>query len=212
MRIVSVRHEKWMLVGLVIGSALLSCGFWGKSKKDIDVKGVHSIAVTPFTYTKFKNFSSLTGEIVPATMYEVFDDKLSWECIALDRVTAAMKEMGVDAGGALTEQQARNLGKTLGADLVIYGSLPVYDEHESSRDIPLTAGRMMTENIRELRVEFDFSIVRCAQEETPALHLLMDELERDTAKDPMMPDPPEQQLRHATRRMTKDLIKRFITE
>ncbi|MCD4653452.1 hypothetical protein K8T06_05915 [bacterium] len=119
--------------------------------------------------------------------------------------------MGIKPTKMLTKAQATDLGKKLEVDLVIYGSLPVYDEHEGTREIQESRGGGFTENIREITVEYDFYLIRIS-DGTLIKNIKKSAKERDTAKDPMMPAPPDKQLRRATRSMTKKLVKQFIKE
>lgn len=196
---------------MVVCIALLCCGFWGSTKKDIDVKGITSVAVAPFEYAKFKYFSEKSGDIVAENMMEILRDKAEWTCPDLDAVKVAMEELKLSPKELLTEAQAKSLGEKLGVDLVIYGSLPIYDEHEGAREILESNGGSFTENVRDLHVEYSIKFLKVS-DGSLITTVSMERKERDTAKDPMMPDPPEQQLKHATRSMTKKLVKRFITE
>ena len=91
-------------------AGLFCCGFWGSTKKDIDVKGIKSVAIVPFQYAVFKNFSEEAGEIVAENMNEIFADKCEWICTPVDQVKAAMKELKIGPKDPITEAKAKKLG------------------------------------------------------------------------------------------------------
>ncbi|HPQ41708.1 MAG TPA: hypothetical protein PLV45_15160 [bacterium] len=203
---------KSVSTAVILGiAAVMCCGFWGSTEKDIDVKGIVSAAVVPFDYAKFKYFSENSGDIVAENMAEILRDKTKWTCPDLDAVKAAMAALDIPVKELMSEAQAKALGEKLGVDLVIFGDLPVYDEHEGSREILESNGGGFTENVRDLHVEYKIRFLRVS-DGTLITTVSMERKERDTAKDPMQPDPPDQQLRHATRSMAKKLVKRFMTE
>lgn len=204
----SFDRPKISLCVVLLIAGLFCCGFWGSTKKDIDVKGIKSVAVVPFKYTKFKNSADTGGEIVAENMNEIFTDRCEWNCKSVEEVKTAMKELRIRE--PLTQEKAAKLGERLGVDMVIFGSMPIYDERETSREVHETGGGF-TENVRELKVEYNMFLMRIS-DGSLIMNIKMERKERDTAKDPMMPDPPEAQLKHATRRMAKKLVKRFIRE
>ncbi|MCD4653451.1 hypothetical protein K8T06_05910 [bacterium] len=76
------------LIILLIG--LFCSGFFGKKKKDIDVKGIHSVAVVPFYFTRFKYFSENSGDIVSENMSEILNTKCKWETPTQEIIKAAI--------------------------------------------------------------------------------------------------------------------------
>lgn len=213
-------HKTVLCVALAVVFLTLS-GFWGKTKKDIDVKGVKKVAVAPFEYARFKHFSEKAGEIVPKTMSKVFAKKCKWTMLELDAVQGGMKELKISEKKTMTQAQAKALGEHLDVDLVIFGNLPTYDESETSREIQESAGQAFVENdaegtffienMRELRVEYTVFFLTVSDGEI-VFNEVLEAKERDTAKDPMMPDPPDVQLKHATTTIAKKLAKRCILD
>ena len=207
----SFYQSRLIVCALLIVAGMFCCGFWGSTKKDIDVKGIKSVAIVPFQYAHFKDFSEKAGDIVAENMNDIFADKCEWTCTPVDQVKAAMKELKIKPKNPMTEANAKAIGDKLGVDMVIYGNLPVYDEREDQRDIQESGGGGFTENIRELKVEYDMFLLKVS-DGSLIINVQMDRKERDTAKHPMQPDPPENQMKNATRRMAKKLAKRFIME
>jgi len=208
----SITKSKAFVTCLVVLSiGFLSSGFFGKSKEKIEVKGIHSLAVIPFQFTWFKDFSRETGDIVSKSMSDILSDRCKWEAVPIEKIKAAVKKLGIRVDRSVDKADAVKLGRELGVDLVIYGSLPVYDEHEGSREIQEARGGGFTENIREITVQYNFFLVRVA-DGTLIKNMKIDKKERDTAKDPMMPSSADIQLKHATRKMCKKLAKQFVTD
>ncbi len=74
------RTEIRVLVCSFLVISLIFCSnVMAKKKKDIDVKGIKSVAVAPFEYTKFRYFSEKSGDIVPENMMEILAKKCKWQ-------------------------------------------------------------------------------------------------------------------------------------
>ena len=116
----------WIAYGLVFGILITGCGHKyvsGGTVDEADFSGIKSVAVLPFeNMTKFHEAGKIVPELLATELY------ISGEFKVMERTEAVAlcAEEGIRIPEAMDAQYARTLGKKLGVDGVIIGSVSEY--------------------------------------------------------------------------------------
>jgi Curli production assembly/transport component CsgG len=178
-----------------------------KSKMEIPMKGIKSIAVFPFGYVRQKYFSFESGTVVAEAFAKVLKKKGKFTVADADLVDKILKEQDIDLNKPMEKEVIIKLGELLKVDAIVYGYMPDYDEKETESYMP--EGKSgYTQHVREVRLTFDIRVVHTdTGEEAGAVKT--EKVLRDTARDPMRPVSPEILVSRCAKSVAKKLCKSF---
>jgi hypothetical protein len=170
------------------------CAEAGKNKSAIDLQGIKSMAVLPFTYSAVMDDAINPGLLTSDQFREVFQDKCKLNQIDQMTIKKQMTEDRIDLKNPIPQKTAVEIGKKLNADAVMIGHVKSYNMKHS-----------------EVRLQYQFDIIN-VQTGVAIYSEEIDDYEKDMTNDfqrGISPASPELLTERLARSIAKKIAKRM---
>jgi hypothetical protein len=196
----------FVLVSLMM--CISSDAIAGMKKTKIDLQGLSTLAILPFTYSPLPKLIKTAGIISSSQFQNIFKEKSKLKFSEPDAVSTLVSEEKIDIKNPMSVDLAVELGIKLKAEAVLIGHLKSYDEKERVTEIEEGMGKGYIENSMEVRITYIIKIIN-VQTKAVIFEEEIKDSNQDRAKDPMKPASPDLLTERIARSVAKKLVKRI---